>query len=40
MALMYPTSHVECRDSGFDGQRNDENSKAAFVMNLGFQSKN
>ena len=37
---MYPKSRVECRDSVFDGQINDENSKAAFGMNLGFECKN
>ena len=40
MALIYPKSHIECRDSVFDGQINDENSKAALGMNLGFEFKN
>ena len=34
MVLIYPKSHVECRDSVFDGQINEENSKAALGMNL------
>ena len=40
MALIYPQSHFECRDSVFDGQINDENSKVALGMNLGFKCKN
>ena len=40
MVLSYPKSHVECIDSVFDGQINDENSKAALGMNLGFGCKN
>ena len=39
MALIYPKSHAECRDSVFDGQINDKISKAALGMNLGFQCK-
>ena len=39
MALMYPESHVECRNSVLDGQINDETSKAALRMNLGFECK-
>ena len=34
MALIYPKSHAECRDSVFDGQINDLISKAALGMNL------
>ena len=30
MALIYPKSHVECRDIVFDGQINDSNSKAVM----------
>ena len=37
---MYPKSHGECRDSVFDGQINDQNSKAALGMNHGFEYKN
>ena len=33
MALIYPKSHAECRDSVFDGQIN------ALGMNLGFECK-
>ena len=40
MALIYPKSHVKCRDSVYDGQINDKNSKAAIGMNLGFECKN
>ena len=40
MALIYPKSYVECGDSVFDGQINDENSKAALGMNLGFECRN
>ena len=40
LALIYPKSHVECRESTFDRQINDENSKAAFEMNLGFDCRN
>ena len=40
MAIIYPKSHVECRDSVFDGQINDENSKAALGKNLCFKCKN
>ena len=40
MALIYPKSHAECRDSVFDGQINDKISKAALGMNLGFECKN
>ena len=39
MAVIYPKSHVEGRYSVFDGQINDENSKAALGMNLGFDCK-
>ena len=31
--------YVECRDNVFKGHINDENSKAAFGMNLGFEYK-
>ena len=40
MALIYHKSHVEGRASVFDGQINDENTKAALGMNLGFECKN
>ena len=40
MALIYPKSQAECRDSVFDGQINDYISKAALGMNLGFECKN
>ena len=39
MALIYPKSHTECRDSVFDGQINDQISKAALGMNLAFSAK-
>ena len=39
MALIYPKSHVECRDSVFDWQIIDGNSKAALGTNLGFECK-
>ena len=34
MDLIDPKSHVECRDSAFDGQINYQNSKTALGMNL------
>ena len=40
MVLIYPKSHVECRESVLDEQINGENSKAALGMNLGFECKN
>ena len=36
MALLYPKSYGKNRDSVFDGQMNDENSKAALGMNQHF----
>ena len=32
MDLIYRKSYEECKDSGFDGQIDDENSKAALRM--------
>ena len=40
MAVIYLKSHVEGRYRVYDGQINDENSKAALGMNLGFDCKN
>ena len=40
MALIYPKSYVECRESVFNGQINDGNSKAALGMNLGLECRN
>ena len=40
MALIHSKSHIDCRDTVFDGQINDENSKAAPGMNHGFECKN
>ena len=40
MALIYPKSNAKCRDSIFDWQIYDQNSKAALGMNLGFACKN
>ena len=39
MDLIYPKSHIECRDSVLDGQINEQNSKTALGMNLGFECK-
>ena len=36
MALIYLISHVECRESVFDEQINEENSKAALGMDICF----
>ena len=40
MALIYSKSHAECKDSVFDGQEKDYNSKAALGMNISFECKN
>ena len=40
MALIHPKSYAECRDSVFDWQVNDKNSKSALGMNLDFECKN
>ena len=40
MAHIYSKSYVECRGSVFDGQINDENSKAALGLNLDFECRN
>ena len=40
MAIIYPESHIECRDSDFDGQINDKNLKTALGINIGFEFKN
>ena len=36
MPLMYPKAYVECIDGVFDGQINDENSKAEIIINSNY----
>ena len=40
MALIYPKSFVACRDSVFDGQTDNENSKIVLGIKLGFVCRN
>ena len=40
MALHDPKSYLEWRDGVFDVQMNDENSKAALGMIIGFECRN